>query len=114
MNSSDNERMSFDALVVNAGRLRILAVLAGSGPQEFVALRQSTRLTDGNLASHARRLHSAGFIQIDKQFRAGKPVTSFTLTSQGRSALVAHVRQLMTAIGPQDAATVESDTDWVD
>jgi len=70
--------MAIDALVANAGRLRILAALAGSGRQEFVALRQNTRLTDGNLASHARRLHSAGLIRSTSNFRAGKPVTSFT------------------------------------
>ena len=106
--------MPIDPLVANAGRLRILAALAGSGRQEFVALRQSTRLTDGNLASHARRLHSAGLIQIDKQFRAGKPVTSFTLTTHGRSALVSHVRQLMVAIGAPEAASLETADEWVD
>jgi DNA-binding MarR family transcriptional regulator len=109
--------MSIDALVANAGRLRIMAALAGSGRQEFVALRQSTRLTDGNLASHARRLHTAGFIQIDKQFRAGKPVTSFTLTPQGRRALESHVRHLMIAIGANGTIAETSrnaDEEWVD
>src|SRR6185437_14362658 len=115
--ASDKEDMSIDALVANAGRLRIMAALAGAGRQEFVALRQSTRLTDGNLASHARRLHTAGFIQIDKQFRAGKPVTSFTLTPQGRRALESHVHHLMTAIGAGATETQVSrntEEEWVD
>jgi DNA-binding MarR family transcriptional regulator len=106
--------MPLDALVVNAGRLRILTALAGSGRQEFVALRESTQLTDGNLSSHARRLHSAGLIQIDKQFRAGKPVTSFTLTPRGRSALVSHVRQVMSAIATSDETSSPVEDDWVD
>ena len=97
--------MDIDPMISNAGRLRILAALAGSGRQEFVSLRQSTHLTDGNLASHARRLQSAGFISVDKQFRAGKPVTTFTLTPQGRSALESHVQSLMDALGtPRPAA----------
>lgn len=107
--------MAFDALIANDGRLRILATLAGAGRQEFVSLRQTTRLTDGNLATHARRLKNAGLIQIDKQFRAGKPVTSFTLTADGRRALEQHVHQLMSAIGVTPVAShSHTDEEWVD
>jgi DNA-binding MarR family transcriptional regulator len=88
-----------EALVVNPGRLRILTALAESRREEFVPLRNRTRLTDGNLAAHAKRLHTAGLIEIDKQFRDGKPVTSFTLTHTGRAALEEHARQLLAAVG---------------
>ena len=90
--------MSFDALVANAGRLTILTELAVEERQEFVDLRRRTRLTDGNLASHARRLQSAGLIDIDKQFRDGKPVTTYLLTPEGRKALESHARRLFAAI----------------
>jgi DNA-binding MarR family transcriptional regulator len=90
--------MSFDPLVANAGRLQILTALAVEETQDFVQLRHSTKLTDGNLASHARRLRSAGLIAMDKEFREGKPVTRFTLTQDGRKALEAHTRRLIAAI----------------
>jgi DNA-binding MarR family transcriptional regulator len=90
--------MSFDPLIANAGRLRILTALAVDERQEFVHLRRSTQLTDGNLASHAKRLQAGGMIQIDKQFRDGKPVTHLTLTPEGRRALEAHARRLVAAI----------------
>ncbi|HEY8748420.1 MAG TPA: transcriptional regulator [Tepidisphaeraceae bacterium] len=90
--------MSFDPLVANAGRLRILTTLAVEETQEFVQLRQATQLTDGNLASHARRLHTAGMIAMEKHFREGKPVTSFALTADGRKALETHTRRLIAAI----------------
>ena len=90
--------MGFDALVANAGRLRILTALAVEERQEFVRLRRATQLSDGNLAAHAKRLHSAGLIAVDKEFRDGKPVTSFVLTADGRRALEAHARRLMAAI----------------
>lgn len=96
--ASDKGDMSFDPLIANAGRLRILTALAVEERQEFVHLRKSTALTDGNLASHARRLQTGGLIQIDKQLRGGKPVTHLTLTSEGRRALEAHVRRLLAAI----------------
>jgi DNA-binding MarR family transcriptional regulator len=102
--------MSFDPLVANPGRLSILTALAVEERQEFVDLRRRTRLTDGNLAAHAKRLQGGGLIEIDKQFRDNKPVTTFVLTSDGRKALEGHVRRLMSALsqrrvpGTPDAA----------
>ena len=90
--------MSFDPLIANAGRLRILTALAVEECQEFVHLRRRTQLTDGNLAAHAKRLEAAGLIGIDKQFKAGKPVTSYVLTAAGRQALESHARRLIAAI----------------
>ena len=90
--------MPFDPLVANAGRLRILTALAVEERQEFVHLRTRTQLTDGNLAAHAKRLRSAGLIEIDKEFREGKPVTSYLLTAAGRAALEGHARRLIAAI----------------
>ena len=98
--------MSFDPIIANAGRLRILTALAVQERQEFVGLREATQLTDGNLASHGRRLHSAGYISIDKQFRQGKPVTSFALTASGRKALEAHARRLLAALSQRRTAAV--------
>jgi DNA-binding MarR family transcriptional regulator len=90
--------MGFDALVANAGRLSILTALAVEQQQEFVELRRRTELTDGNLACHARRLATAGLIDIEKSFRNGKPVTRLSLTVAGRAALEAHARRVLAAI----------------
>src|SRR3954462_12795217 len=96
--------MPFDPLVANAGRLQILTALAVEERQEFVHLRRRTQLTDGNLAAHAKRLRSAGLIEIDKQFRDGKPVTSYLLTAEGRRALESHARRLISAISQRRSA----------
>ena len=118
--------MPFDPLVTNPGRLRILTALAESPRQEFVRLRETTQLTDGNLCTHARKLQSAGLIAIDKQFRGGRPVTSLELTVAGRDALEHHARSLLAVlnrgedrpeIAPAPAAAVavaDADDDWVD
>ena len=95
---SDKSIMPFDNLIANAGRLRILTALAVENRQEFVRLRQMTLLSDGNLSAHARRLHSAGLLDIAKSFRDGKPVTTFQLTDDGRRRLTEHVRQLLAAV----------------
>lgn len=106
--------MSFDSLITNPGRLKILTALAGSREQEFVQLRGITKMTDGNLATHARRLHAAGLLQIDKAFRKGKPVTTFTLTEQGRGALQDHVNQLIDALKPLTHETVITENNFHD
>jgi DNA-binding MarR family transcriptional regulator len=90
--------MSFDPLVANPGRLTILTALAVEERQEFVDLRRRTRLTDGNLAAHAKRLQGGGLIEIDKQFKGNKPVTTLILTPGGRKALEGHVRRLISAL----------------
>ena len=118
--------MPIDTLIANAGRLRILTALAVENRQEFVRLRQSTRLSDGNLSAHARRLHSAGLLEIEKSFRGRKPLTVFRLTEDGRRRLTEHVRGLLAAMeGPkaeeskpvgqkaQPAREVDEE-DWVD
>jgi DNA-binding MarR family transcriptional regulator len=113
--------MSFDTLIANAGRLRILTALAVADGQEFVGLRRLTSLTDGNLSAHARKLAGGGLIDIDKQFRAGKPVTTFRLTADGRRRLTEHAKALLAAVegsaGAAEAAAVaeaESEDEWVD
>src|SRR5262245_37861285 len=108
--------MALDSLVANPGRLKILTSLAGEGAQEFVHLRQRTNLTDGNLSTHARRLQTAGLLAIDKTFRAGKPVTTITLTRQGRAALESHVHSIMAALNlkPVTSTMQTSEDEWVD
>ncbi|MCC7349084.1 MAG: transcriptional regulator [Phycisphaerales bacterium] len=126
--------MSFDSLIANPGRLSILTALAVEAEVEFVHLRRVTKLTDGNLSCHAKRLATAGLVDIDKSFRQGKPVTSMKLTPQGRTALESHVRRLLSAMshrrlesGPaiestpqttpdeqQSAITVMASDEWID
>jgi DNA-binding MarR family transcriptional regulator len=113
--------MALDAIVTNPGRLRILTSLAAEPSQEFVRLRQRTRLTDGNLSTHARRLQNSGLLAIDKSFRDGKHVTTITLSSQGREALESHVRGLMEALNltPSNqtislSPSRATDDEWVD
>ena len=114
--------MALDAIVANPGRLRILTSLVSEPTQEFVRLRERTRLTDGNLSTHARRLQTAGLLAIDKSFRDGKPVTTITLTHQGRAALESHVRDLMHVLNLAPtappislaSAALARDEEWVD
>lgn len=111
--------MPYDTLIANAGRLRILTALAVENRQEFVNLRKMTCLTDGNLSAHARRLQSGGLIDIQKSFREGKPVTTFSLNEIGRQKLTEHAQALLAAVnGVANEAQSEpeelADDEWID
>ena len=109
--------MAFESLVTNPGRLRILTALASDERrQPFVEVRRRTGLTDGNLATHARRLQSAGLVNIEKTIAAGKPLTTLHLTREGRAALASHVAALQSALTPTSApVSIEpAEDDWVD
>ncbi len=108
-------------MVTSPGRLSILTALASEPQQPFVQLRQRTGLTDGNLATHARRLQAAGFVAIHKTIDAGKPLTTLQLTTAGRDALADHARQLLAALDQSSTVAAPSlvgedarDDDWVD
>jgi DNA-binding MarR family transcriptional regulator len=110
--------MAFDSLIANPGRLQILTALALEERQEFVGLRRATRLTDGNLSAHARKLAGGGLVGIEKHFRDGKPVTTFVLTAEGRRRLTAHAEAVLAAVkgtrAPATVAAAEDADDWVD
>lgn len=113
---------SFDTLVANPGRLRILTALASEPRQEFVRLRNLTRLTDGNLSTHARRLAIGGLVAIHKSIQNGKPVTRLDLTPTGREALESHARGVLAALSTEPAPdiaqeleeSIEPADEWVD
>jgi len=120
---ADERDMRFDPIVTNPGRLTILTALLDDARQDFVTLRRQTRMTDGNLTTHARKLATAGLVRIDKATREGRPVTYITLTDEGRHAFTRHVsdltqrvHQAMTAptmIAPVMARASTEDV-WID
>ena len=109
---------SFDPLIANAARLRILGALARTDAPDFVSLRQITRLTDGNLVTHARRLSAAGLVAVHKSTRGdGRIITTYHLTATGREALQQHARQLQTLLVQPVASTTivqREEDDWID
>jgi DNA-binding MarR family transcriptional regulator len=89
----------FDPVLTSRVRLAVLSALVNLGEAEFVQLKELLDLTQGNLSVHASKLEEAGYLRIDKKFVDKKPLTTFVITSKGRDALVAHVRQLKKLLG---------------
>ena len=89
--------LELDRMVHEPARLAILTVLASAGSVEFKFMERVTRLSKGNLNSHATKLEAAGYLEVLKAFRGKVPVTSFRITEQGREALASYWKQLMAA-----------------
>lgn len=88
------DHRELDRLVHSRIRLAALAILAAVEEAEFTYLRDQVNTTDGNLATHLRKLEDAGYVEADKSFRDRKPVTRYRMTEEGREAFRGYVDRL--------------------
>lgn len=85
---------ALDELFASRIRLAVMALLAGCEEAEFTYLRDTIGASDGNLASHLRKLEDSGYVAYRKQFQGRKPSTLYRITDQGREALLVYSRRL--------------------
>lgn len=78
----------------NRVRLAVMSLLMVNDSLDFNTLKATLDLTDGNLASHAAKLESAGYITVGKQFVGKKPQTTYRATAKGRKAFRDHLDAL--------------------
>jgi DNA-binding MarR family transcriptional regulator len=78
---------NLDPAIHAPARLMILALLAVVERADFTFLLNQTALTRGNLGSHIRRLEEEGYVAVQKTFVGRTPNTTYSLTSEGRSAI---------------------------
>lgn len=83
-----------DSLLHAPARLALMAMLSGGDGIDFVHFREDLGLTDGNLASHLRKLEQAGYVKCSKRFLGRRPRTTYTIRAKGRNALARHIDQL--------------------
>jgi DNA-binding MarR family transcriptional regulator len=83
-----------DELIHSKPRLGLMSILATAEQVEFTFLRGKLELTDGNLATHLKRLEEAGYIKSKKSFVERKPQTTYGITAKGRRAFELYVSQI--------------------
>ena len=74
-----------DRVIHERGRLAIMTLLATRVSWPFVDLKSELRMSDGNLITHLRTLHQAGYVAMIKEILE-RPQTSYALTERGRAA----------------------------
>ena len=63
------------------------ALWYGGGVQDYVFLQRVTGLTQGNLASHLRKLEEVGLVELEKIFLYRRPKTRVVITEAGKTAV---------------------------
>jgi DNA-binding MarR family transcriptional regulator len=86
--------MSLDPVIHAPIRLIVMSALAVNEAAEFTYLRGITGATDGNLASHLRRLEEADYVHMEKRFVRRRPQTLYSLTERGRIAFESYLAEL--------------------
>ena len=74
-----------DKTIHEKGRLGIMTLLAARPAWTFQDLKAELQMSDGNLVTHLRTLHNAGYVAITKEMLE-RPQTSYALTARGRQA----------------------------
>jgi DNA-binding MarR family transcriptional regulator len=87
-----------DPLLQHRSRLGALVLLSTTEALSFARLRELLAETDGNLGAQLRKLEEARYLAVKKEFVDRKPVTWYSLTPQGESALKAHLKALESLI----------------
>jgi DNA-binding MarR family transcriptional regulator len=83
-----------DKVIHEKSRMAIMSMLAGSPELSFTELRNSLKMTDGNLTTHIRRLQKSGYVSVSKSFRENRPLTTCSLTVSGIRAFNDYVTLL--------------------
>ncbi|MBI3414605.1 MAG: transcriptional regulator [Verrucomicrobia bacterium] len=83
--------LQLDRVIHEKGRLPIMALLAAAPQLSFTEMRDTLKMTDGNLTAHVRTLHEAGYVSVTKAFQGGRPLTTYSLTKQGRKVFTSYI-----------------------
>ena len=74
-----------DKTIHEKARLSIMTLLATRPNWAFQDLKAELKMSDGNLITHLRVLHDAGYVAVTKEI-LDRPQTTYALTARGRKA----------------------------
>lgn len=95
--SIDDLHKAFESRV----RLGIMSALAVNDRLDFTSLKEYLDVTDGNLATHIKKLEKEGFVEEEKSFIDKKPNTKYFMTPKGEKAFEKHLKVLEAIIKAQ-------------
>lgn len=78
-----------------------MSALAVNDKLDFNALKNLLGVTDGNLATHIKKLEKEAFISVEKSFIDNKPNTKYFITPEGKEAFNNHLNVIEQIIKSQ-------------
>ncbi len=74
--------------------MAIVSLLAANPELAFTEMRNALSMTDGNLSVHLKTLQEAGYVAMTKSYHDRKPLTTCSLTKEGRAAFATYINLL--------------------
>jgi len=90
--------LQLDRVIHEKGRLAIMSMLAASPELSFTEMRDTLKMTDGNLTTHIRTLQEAGYVSVTKSFQNNRSLTTCSLTASGKKAFTSYINLLESII----------------
>ncbi|MBK9636478.1 MAG: transcriptional regulator [Bacteroidetes bacterium] len=81
-------------------RLSVMSLLMNVKEADFTYIREKTGATAGNLSVQINKLAEAEYIQVKKSFKENYPLTTCSITSNGRIAFEEYVTSLQEYLKP--------------
>lgn len=98
--------VGLDPVIHPPKRLAAIALLASARSVTFPFLRQHLQVKDADLSKQMAALAEAGYVEIHKRGRGPGSVTTFRITTAGRTAYRQHraaLQKLLAAADPVNA-----------
>lgn len=90
---------NLDRLLEHRVRLAIIVLLTRYDEVSFSRLKELTGETDGNLGANLHKLEEAGYLEASKDYEDRRPITWYSVTSEGLEALSRHIQALEDLLG---------------
>jgi DNA-binding MarR family transcriptional regulator len=90
------------AVIHQPVRLRMMALLVRHRDVAFTAVRDALGLTDGNLATHAKRLEEAGYVEARRVLAGGRFEVRHRITAVGALAFQDYLAELRRFLEAED------------
>jgi len=90
-----------DPLLHSQLRLAIVSMLVTSEKVEFTHIMEKTEAAAGNISIQIKKLHEAGYINVEKTFKNNYPKTMLSITDKGVKAFESYVKNLKKYINPK-------------
>jgi DNA-binding MarR family transcriptional regulator len=86
--------LNLDRIIHEKGRMAIMSLLAASPELSFTEMRETLKMTDGNLSVHIRTLQEAGYVVVSKSYQNNRPLTTCALTAAGKKGFTEYINLL--------------------
>lgn len=86
--------LNLDRVIHEKGRLAIVSLLAATDFLSFTEIRDILKMTDGNVSVHLKTLRQSEYVAITKRVKNRKPLTTVSLTEEGRVAFQKYLADL--------------------